>query len=176
MILKQSRRRRRLKRKTQKCRGQRGGASAIQNLQQWFAAVQRHSLWGKGISGTTAFNQFRSPELQLPSVQPDQTGFQLSQPLFEDNDIRQIGNSLRLTEAASMIAPGHSVNEFINRPHDDDGLLDAIEGALRVSVDLTSANLIDDATPYLLFYVMMNLPSDMTADNAIPLITRSREV
>lgn len=202
MTTRLSRKQRREVRRTRRRRdrSQRGGANdaPARNLREWLGRVQAHRLFGKseGIQ-ETLFDNLRDPALQLPGFDknygqaatgPDaDASFQLPNPgsselMFEDSDIRQIGNALRLNSRGSIIRTGHTVAEFKSfRPIDIDidsnKILQQVEEALQryasPSVDKTVR--IDDPNnyPLIIFYLIMNLPADMSPDDAIPLTIRT---
>jgi hypothetical protein len=202
MTTRLSRKQRRGVRRTRRRLRQRGGANYngdAKNLREWLGRVQSHRLFGKseGIL-EMPFDNFRDPSLQLPELgknygqaaagpDADDT-FQLPKPgstelLFEDSDIRQIGNALRLNPRAKTIESGHTVAEFkSSRPIDSDidtsEILQKVEQALYSYANPSNNKTIsiDDAAnyPLFLFYLIMNLPEGMSPDNAIPLTIRTQ--
>lgn len=201
MATQQSRKQRRRVRRTR--RRQRGGANVatIVNLQGWLRGVHEaaEKLKGSTTLMDMPFENFRIASLQLPPLK-EKTGqdeptsvaepeFQLEaegkERIFEDSDIRQIGNALRSNpqSRASQIAPGHTVSDFkkfrpVDADESDDKLLVTVEQALRYAdVPALGKNPIpvSDETnyPLYLFYLVMNLPENMNPDNAIPLVLRT---
>jgi hypothetical protein len=168
------------------------------SLREWLNRVQAAAAKLKG--GDTLdlqFDTFKDAALQLPSLKKE-TGhagttrelepqFQLNkrgsvEPMFEDSDIRQIGNALRLNSRVSLIAPGYTVREFhsfrtMDAEENGVGQLQDIEEAMRYAAAPASGDekisIGDEKNyPLYLFYLMMNLPADISPDDAIPLTIR----
>lgn len=136
-----------------------------------------------------AFDALRSDELQLPPITAEggastNTAFQLnaqgtSERMFEDADVRQIGNTLRLTPYGAVVAPGRMIGDFLKslkvEPNEElIKLMGRIEEALRAETIPLSMTLDNTKIyPLFLFYLMMNLPPGMVPDEAIPLTIRA---